>query len=224
MTDNEAILKKLEDIEAQIAPLVKASKTLNELKEDLIPIGNQATAILINELQEVESGFQLEDFFVLIKQAMRNTRNFNFLLKQLASIIELANDLEPLLKSAVPQLIKYLDELERRGVLRIIKSTLDIRAKIAAEYSPEDIEKIGDGLVAMLGLLKKMSDPQTLAFLGKMATLPSHINLESAGKIGPMGLVSTGFNSEVKDGLGVMIELTKAMGKLKDEKIENHQQ
>ncbi len=224
MTDNEVILKKLEDIEAQIAPLVKASKTVNELKEDLIPIGNQATAILINELQEVESGFQLEDLLTLVKQTMRNTRNFNILLKQTASIIEFVNDLEPLLKSAVPQLIKYLDELERRGVLRIINATLDIRAKIAAEYSPEDIEKIGDGLVAMLGLAEKMSDPRALAFLEKMAALPSHINLESAGKIGPMGLVSIGFNSEVKDGLGVMIELTKAMGKLKNEKIENQQQ
>ena len=224
MTDNEVILKKLEDIEAQIAPLVKASKTLNELKEDLIPIGNQATAILINELQEIESGFQLEDLLTLVKQTMRNTRNFNFLLKQSASIIEFVKDLEPLLKSAVPQLIKYLDKLERRGVLRIITATLDIRAKVAAKYSPEDIEKIGDGLVSMLGLLEKMSDPRALAFLEKMAALPSHIDLESAGKIGPMGLVSTSFNNEVKDGLGVMIELTKAMGKLKNENIENHQQ
>ena len=60
--------------------------------------------------------------------------------------------------------------------------------------------------------------------LEKMAALPYHIDLENAGRIGPMGLVSTSFNDEVKDGLGVMIELTKAMGKLKNEKIENHQQ
>jgi uncharacterized protein YjgD (DUF1641 family) len=155
---------------------------------------------------------------------MRNTRNFIFLLKQVSSIIEFFKDMEPLLKSAVPQLIRYLDDLENRGVLRIIKATLDIRAKIAAEYSPEDIEKIGDALVAMLGLLEKMSDPQTLAFLEKLVGIPAHVDLKSAGKVGPIGLASAGFNNEVKDGLGVMIELTKAMGKLKDEGIENHQQ
>ena len=182
MTDNDMILKKLEDIEAQIAPLIKASNMLNELREDLIPIGNQATAILINELQEVESGFQLDDLFVLLKHAMRNTNNFVFVLKQMSSIIEFLTDLEPLLKSAVPQLISYLDQLENQGVFRIIKATLDIRAKIASAYSPEDIDKIGDGIVALLGLAKKMSDPQALAFLEKFAELPSQVDLESAEK------------------------------------------
>ena len=121
MTNNEEILKKLEDIEVQIAPLIKASSSLSELKEDLIPIGNQATAILINELQEVESGFQLEDFFLLLKQTMRNTNNFVFILKQVSSIIQFLKDFEPLFKSAVPQLINYLDNLERQGVFRILK-------------------------------------------------------------------------------------------------------
>jgi hypothetical protein len=34
-------------------------------------------------------------------------------------------------------------------------------------------------------------------------------------------MLSAGFNDEVKDGLGVMMELTKAMGKLKDNGTSN---
>ena len=214
MTNEELILEKLEKIESQIEPIVKTSRAINELKDDLIPLSNNATALLIKELQEVEVGFQMEDLLALLKETMRNTRNFIFALKQMSSIIEFVKDLEPLLKAAVPQLIQHLGNLEQKGVFRILKATLDIRAKIANAYSPEDIEKMGDGLVALLGLTEKLSDPNTIAILEKFAELPSNIDLSKAKPIGPFGLVSAGFNNEIGQGLGVLMEMTKAIGKI----------
>ena len=160
MTNEELILEKLDRLETQIQPLIKTSEKFAELKNDLIPIGNHATALLIKELTEVEAGFQLEDFMSLTKEAMRNTENFIFALKQMASIIEFVKDLEPLLKSAVPQIIHYLDELEQKGVFRMIKATVDLRSKVAATYTGEDIEVMGDGLVALLGLAKSLSEKE----------------------------------------------------------------
>jgi uncharacterized protein YjgD (DUF1641 family) len=215
MTKEDLILQKLEKIESDIEPIVRASKTVNELKNDLHPLANHAMGILIEELQEVEVGFQLEDFLSLIKEAMRNTQNFIFTLKQMASIIEFVKDLEPLLKSAVPQMIQYMDSLEQQGIFRILKATLDTRAKIAAAYSPEDIDQMADALVAMLGLAKKFSDPNAIVLLEKLAEIPSNVDLTNAKEIGPFRLASAGFNSEIKQGLGVLLELTKAMGQLK---------
>ena len=60
MTNEELILEKLENLENQIQPLIKTSEKFAELKNDLIPIGNHATALLINELTEVEAGFKLD--------------------------------------------------------------------------------------------------------------------------------------------------------------------
>jgi uncharacterized protein YjgD (DUF1641 family) len=216
MTKEDLILQKLEKIESDIEPIVRASKQVNELKNDLMPLSNHAMALMIEELQGVEAGFQLEDFLSLMKEAMRNTRNFMFALKQMASIIEFIKDLEPLLKSAVPQMIQYMDKLEHQGVFRILKATLDTRAKIAAAYSPEDIEQMADAFVALLGLAKKFSDPNSIVFLEKLAAIPSNVDLSNAKKVGPLGLVSAGFSGEIKQGLGVLLELTKAMGRLKD--------
>lgn len=216
MTNEELILKKLEDLEAKIDPIVKSRQAMMELKDDLMPLQHQFFKLLIRELQEVEAGFQLDDLFLLIKQAMRSMRNLVFAMKTLDNIVEFVTDLEPLLKSAVPKLIESLDDMERQGVFRIIKATLDLRSKIAAEYDADDIEKIGDGMVAMLGLAKKLTDPKALAFLEKAASLPANVDLSRSREIGPMGLISAGFNSEIKQGLGVLIELTKAMGKMKD--------
>lgn len=217
MTNEELILEKLERLETQIQPLIKTSEKFAELKNDLIPISNHATALLINQLTEVESGFQFEDFVSLTKEAMRNTRNFTFALKQMASMIEFVKDLEPLLKSAVPQTIHYLNELEQKGVFRIIKATVDLRTKVAASYTAEDIDMMGDGIVALLGLTKTLSDPKTVKLLDKLSRIPSKVELENAKSVGVFGLASAGFNPEISKGLGVLMELTKAMGRIDSE-------
>ena len=216
MTNEELILQRLDSLEAKIDPLIKQATKWGEFADDLVPLQHQGVNLLIDHLQEVEAGFQFEDLINLAKQSARSIKNLLFALKAMDNVIEFITDIEPLLKSAVPKAIEHLDELEQKGVFRIIKAMMDVRAKVAAEYDGDDIEEISDGLVAMLRLSKKMSDPGTLAFMEKMAALPGSVDLDTTKKIGPFGMLSAGFNSDVKEGLGVMIELTKAMGKMKN--------
>lgn len=216
MTTEKQILERLDRIEAQLAPVSQTASGLNELRNDLIPLSGQAFRLLIRELEDVESSFQLEDLLALMKRFLRSVKHLKFSLEQLENIVDFVLTVEPLLKSSVPQLINYLDDLEQRGVLRIIQSTLDVRAKIAATYSAEDIEQIGDGLVALLGLAQKLSDPQAIAFLQKMAELPSKVDLAKAKPIGPFGMLGALSSKEARQGLGVLMELTKAMGNLKN--------
>ena len=216
MTTEEQILERLDRIEAQLAPVSASAKGLNELREDLIPLSGQAFRLLIRELEDVESGFQLEDLLALMKRSLRSVKHLQFALEQLENIVDFVLTIEPLLKSSVPQLINYLDDLEQKGVLRIIQSTLDVRAKVAASYSPEDVDQIGDGLVALLGLAQKLSNPQAQAFLGKMAALPSKVDLDKAKPVGLFGMLGALGSKEARQGLGVLMELTKAMGGLKN--------
>ena len=216
MTTEEQILERLDRIEAQLAPMSASAKGLNELKEDLIPLSGQAFRLLIRELEDVESGFQLEDLLALMKRSLHSVKHLQFALEQMENVVDFVLTIEPLLKSSVPQLINYLDDLEQKGVLRIIQSTLDVRAKVAAAYSAEDVDQIGDGLVALLGLAQKLSDPQATAFLQKMAELPSKVDLDKAKPVGPFGMLGALSSKEARKGLGVLMELTKAMGGLKN--------
>ena len=216
MTTEKQILERLDRIEAQLAPVSQTASGLNELRDDLIPLSGQAFRLLIRELEDVESGFQLEDLLALMKRFLRSVKHLQFGLEQLENVVDFVLTIEPLLKSSVPQLINYLDDLEQKGILRIIQSTLDVRAKVAASYSPEDVDQIGDGLVALLGLTQKLSDPQATAFLQKMAELPSKVDLDKAKPIGPFGMLGALSSKEARKGLGVLMELTKAMGGLKN--------
>jgi len=215
MTNEELIMERLDRIEAQIAPLAESARGLNELKDDLMIVAHPASQMLIKELQDVESSFQLQDLMKLTKQMLRNVKNITFTLQQLETFIDFATTAEPLLRTAIPQAISYLNDLEQRGVFRILGATLDIRAKLAAAYTPEDIDKIGDGIVAFLGLAQKIADPQSVAFMEKFAEIPSKLDLAVSKDCGPWGLFSACSDPDVKKGLGVLMELTKAMGKLK---------
>jgi uncharacterized protein YjgD (DUF1641 family) len=218
MTNEKQILERLDRIEAQLAPISQTATGLKEIKDDLIPLSGQAFRLLIRELEDVESSFQLEDLLALAKRFLRSVKHLQFSLDQLENIVDFVITIEPLLKSAVPKIIDYLDDLEQRGVLRIIQSTLDVRAKIAASYSPEDIEEIGDGAVALLGMAKKLGSPQARVFMEKIAELPLKVDLSSAKPVGPLGMLGALSSREARQGLGVLMELTKAMGSLKNGK------
>jgi uncharacterized protein YjgD (DUF1641 family) len=216
MTNEELILERLDRIEAQLAPISQTAAGIKDLREDLIPLSGQAFRLLIRELEDVESSFQLEDLLTLFKRTLHSVKHIIFSLEQLENIVDFVNTVEPLLKSAVPQVINYLDDLEQKGVLRIITATLDVRAKIASAYTAEDIDQIGDGVVTLLGLAKKLSDPAAVEFMEKIAAVPSKVDLAGAKPVGPFGMLGALSGKEARQGLGVLMELTKAMGSLKN--------
>jgi uncharacterized protein YjgD (DUF1641 family) len=216
MTNEELILERLDRIEARLAPISDTAGSIKDLREDLVPLSGQAFRLLIRELEDVESSFQLEDLMTLLKRSLRSVKHVIFALEQLENIVDFVTTIEPLLKSAVPQVINYLDDLEQKGVLRIITATLDVRAKIASAYTAEDIDQIGDGAVALLGLAKKLSEPSATDFLEKIADLPSKVDLAGAKPVGPFGMLGALSSKEARQGLGVLMELTKAMGSLKN--------
>jgi len=216
MTQENLILERLIRIEEQVGVLSKSAKSVTELKQDLSPLLNSAFGILMRELAEVESGFQLEDFFVLLKRGLRSIRRLTWALEQLENVMDLWQAMEPLLKSTVPNLIHYFDALEQKGVFRTYSAMLEVRAKVAAHYGPEEITAMGDGFVLILGILKKLSNPEIIRFFNWFLDLPLELHLEEAKPLGPLGALAALGGREARQGIGVMLELTKALGKLKE--------
>lgn len=211
----EQVLKRMESMERQIKYLVDSQRGWQELKEDLTPIIHDAVKTLMKELGDVEAGFQLEDVYALVKRFLRSIKNITYALEQLENIIDLWQTIEPLLHSAVPKGIEFLDELEQKGVFRMYKAMVEVRGKIARAYTPEDIEVMGDGFVSMLSLIKKLSTPQAREMLEKLADMMGDVNLKECKECGPLGLVAGMSGSEARKGLGIMLEFTRSLGKLK---------
>ncbi len=227
MSTEDLILERLARIEEKLAGVDRLEKqmaafagpwdSLTDLGRDLSLLMDPATRRLTEELVEVEIGFQLEDFFAMLKRLLPSLKYLTWSLEQLENLVDWWQDMEPLLKIGVPKLIDYLDDLEQRGIFRINGAILEMYAKIASHYTAEDIAAIGDGFVLMHGIVKKLSNPELIQFLEKLVDLPLTVRLEESKPVGPMGLFVKMRSPECREGLGVLLELTKALGQLKME-------
>jgi len=270
MSTDELILERLARIEekldrvaameAQLGTFTRSFENLHDLGRDVSLLVGPTVNLVTEELAEVETGFQLEDFFRLFKQLLLNMKNLAWSLEQLENAIDWWHDLEPLLKIAVPHVIDKLDDLEQKGIFRInsailnmyakiaaayttedfeimgdgfvrmhgivkkfadpvviqsLEAVVDMYAKLASAYTSEDIEAMGDGFVRMHGIIKKFSEPGFIQFLEKFMEVPARVNLDETRPVGPFGLVWKMRDAEAREGLGVMVELTKALGNLK---------
>jgi uncharacterized protein YjgD (DUF1641 family) len=224
MNNDEKILERLAHIEerldgvnrleAQLAAFSRPFENLSDLGRDLSLLMEPSVRKLTEEMVEVEIGFQLEDVFALIKRLLPSLRYLTWSLEQLENLVDWWQDMEPVMKIAVPKIIDYLDSLEQKGIFRINGAVIEMYGKIAATYQPEDIEAMGDGFVRMHGLVRKLSNPRLIQFLEKLADVPAEVRLEEAKPVGPMGLAWKMRSQECRQGLGIMLELTRALGKL----------
>ena len=215
MTHEAELLERIARLEDRIEPLADSAKAFSELREELAPRVNEAVHALIRELADVEADFQLEDLVHLLKNAMRNVRNLNFTMDQLKNLIDFLIIAEPLLKTTVPQIIFYFDDLERNGVFRLLTVALEVLKKIGSAYSLEQLQQMGEGLVRLVGCLQKLTDPKALDLLDRAAELPAHADLAGAKPVGLWGVMGALSDPKLKAGVGVALELTRGLAGLR---------
>jgi len=215
MTTEEMIVQRLDHLESLMQPLTAFSRAAGELREELAPRINEAVHALIVELADIEADFRVEDMVFLIKKLMRNINNLNFALDQFKNLVDFTSTAEPLLKSSVPQLISYVDQLEQNGVFRLIRVGTEVLKKVGSTYSVEDMRQIGDGLVHLIGILKKLTSPAALELLDRAAELPAKLDIDRAQPVGFWGMIRAMGDKDVQQGLGVLMEITKGMAMLK---------
>lgn len=194
MTNEELLLERLARIEERLEGVARVEKqlevfakpweNLSDLGKDLSILMDPAARRLTEELVEVEIGFQLEDFFALLKRLLPSLKYITWSLEQMENLIDWWADMEPVLKIAVPKMIDRLDVLEQQRVFNVFG---------------------------------KLFSVQMLQFMDNLSDVALGVRLEEAKPMGPMGLLWQMRSPECRQGLGVLLELTRALGKMRPE-------
>ena len=220
MSAEEQILERLTRIEEKLEQVSQLQKftdvfeSFHDLGRDVSLMTYPAVKIITEELGEVETGFQLEDIALVLRRFLLSLRHIAWSLEQLENLVDWWQDMEPIMKVAIPHIVDVLEDLDQKGIFRGYQAMLEGYAKIAKTYGPEDIDAIAEGIVSMHGVAKKFSDPKFITFVEKFMDIPSQVDLEEAKPVGPFGLMWRMGSRESRQGLGVLAELTKALGKL----------
>jgi len=114
--------EKVDQLSAQILFLTEQAENqqrrnqdFDELKSDLIPIGNQLVNLTIKELEEIGSEFALEDLLYLLKRVLRNTQLILTMMDRVEAVMGIADEVELLGKQVFSAAVEALDRMERSG-------------------------------------------------------------------------------------------------------------
>jgi len=193
----ELLMNRLDRIESYLAAQQKQAQELEELKRDLIPIGNHMIKVTIDELAEIGSEFRVEDLFFLVKRLLRDTHLLLKALDQLELLMGLSEEINRLMKPIFNTTVEELDKLEREGFFNLAKAGFLAIRRIANQFAPDDVDifatEISGVLAALrqppaetpslLSIMREMNDPQvriglarTINMLKALGNLPGNQN------------------------------------------------
>ena len=173
--DIALINEKVDQLAQQIGYLTeqaeaqqRRAREFDELKADLIPIGNQLIHLTINELEEIGSDFELEDLFYLLKRVLRNTHLILSMMDRFESLMGIADEVELLGKQVFSSAVETLDQLEQTG---LFTQAGDLFNTLAKENTLSDLNKMlkafhqdgkeGASAPSLVSLVREANRPET---------------------------------------------------------------
>ena len=218
MSEDVALLHdKIDLLTTQVAFLTEQAEMqrrrqqdFDELKNDLIPIGNQLIKLAIDELAEIDTEFEIEDLLYLLKRVLRNTGMLLVAMDRLEALMGIADETEILGKQVFSTVVEKLDEFERQGYFAFAREGFKIAEKIVTEFSEEDVQALGDNVVTILTTVRNMTQPEILA-LANNAVGAMRDETPETEKVSMWALVRELSDPKVRRGFARMINLVKAL-------------
>ncbi len=181
----------------------------DELKDDLIPIGNELFRHSVAHLEEVQHHVQLEDLLRLLKRLLRNTHNLELMLDQLESVSELMQDAGSLSNEAFMTVLMQLNEMERKGYFVFLQGGLDMADRIVTSFSKEDVEQLSDNIVLILQTVKEMTQPEIMGMLSNTTHIMQE---EEEVDTSILSIIRQMNDPAVKKGLAKTLHILKSVG------------
>lgn len=84
------------------------------------------------------------------------------------TIEELMADAAPILSQGVEIAIARAGELEERGYIEFASAGIGVVDRIVTNFTPEEVEALGDNVVQMVGIVKDLTQPEMLAVADRL--------------------------------------------------------
>lgn len=154
----EKIHEKLDFLTEQVMITRRKQEELRELKEDLTPVVSDLFQTAVQELDDVSAYFSYEDLLFLIKKLLRNTRTLIGLFERLESVNDFVNDVMPLTKDMFDAALEKMDELEKKGVFKLLKEGEGMADKTLMAYTSGGLE--APEKISLFRVLRELNQPE----------------------------------------------------------------
>ncbi len=194
-----------EELEAQR----RRQETLEEFKQEALPIANHFVRLAIDELADIGSDFAAEDLLYLFKRVLRNMDLLVDLLDRVERLTGLADETTAIGRQVFNSAIDKLDFLERQGYFAFMNASLSIVERIVTEFSEEDVQALGENIVTILKTVRNMTQPEVLALANRAVDT---MRIEPEGpELSTLGLLRELGDPRVRKGMARMLNVVKVM-------------
>jgi uncharacterized protein YjgD (DUF1641 family) len=172
----DALTEQISFLTEQAEIQQRRAQDFDELKSDLIPIGNQIVNMTIHELEEIGTEFELEDLLYLLKRVLRNTNLILAMMDRFEALMGIADEVELLGKQVFSKIVEELDRLERNGTFtqggEILTSLSDGETLGDLNRALQAFSSVSvDSPTSLVSLVKELNQPETRRGMSRLLNI-----------------------------------------------------
>lgn len=203
------INEKLDEILVCATQQRLRSDMMDDLLADLSIIGKDAFRSTVVELDKQGIELNVDDLKNLSFKVIRNLDKFSAMLSIFESVYDLMQDLSPVVREMIIDLIKKLHELEKKGYFEFFTEVIKIIDNIVINYTPKDVKLLADNIVTILDTIKNITQPQMLHALNNAVSIYQRLDLDNIPEYSVWKAMKEMRTPEMKRGIGFLITFLK---------------
>ncbi|GBD86174.1 hypothetical protein BMS3Abin03_00084 [bacterium BMS3Abin03] len=205
------INRKLDIVLEEIELQRKHRREIDDLKDDLMRVGNDLYATAVTELEDVHDYLETGDILHLGKKLLRNVKTMNKMFDQIESARDFLEDVSPLIRESIIDIMNKLDEYDRKGYFQFIKQSETIIENVITSFSPEDVKALGDNIVTILNTIKNLTQPDMLQAINNAVSVYKKLDIEIEDDVSYFQLFKTMNTPEMRKGIAFGIKFLKSL-------------
>lgn len=199
--DMLVLLQRVGDNAEELTNLLELLAVVDHLAQDLSPELRTAVQENRDALERVRFALEREETLELLEQVGKNAETLSELLALTTAAHELGSDVVPELTDAAHENRQPIRDL------RMVIAGATETYSTGAEITPHEL---GKNLGNMLRLGQQLGNPQLITSVE--AGLGAFTEKEPPKRVGLLGLLGALRDSDVRQGLGVLVEFLRRMG------------
>lgn len=218
----EAMEAKIDLLTEQIAILTadveyrrRQREAFDDLTGDLSRVGEDAMVMATRELESLSETVDFADTLRLLRRFVEVAPTLERTLVGLNAAAEFVDDAAPMGADVMAMVTDRLAEAERKGYFTMATAAIGVADRVVTNFDEHDVELLGDNVVAMLEALREVTQPEMLAFLGRMIgavqSEQAAVELESAAPPSLWALARQVRDPEIRRGMARALHTLRAV-------------
>ncbi|RLD52560.1 MAG: hypothetical protein DRI97_14360 [Bacteroidetes bacterium] len=189
------------------------SQAVDDLVADASIIGKDVYDSTVKALDDHEVVLDPDQLRELGIRVAQNVGNFNSILDTLGSAMDLMKDVGPIANEVIIDTTKKLHEFEQKGYFEFLREFGQIIDNIVIHYGVEDVRMLADNVVAMLDVVKNLTQPDMLKSIDNAVRIFANLEMDDIPEYSIFKVMREMNTPEMKRTLGFFMTFLKNMSK-----------